>query len=207
MLLKVMASGRVEAQLHHSLEQQERVLDELLDTQATAAQLVRDLMGTEEKVAHQLLAKEEELQHCLQRVQALEADAQAATEEGTRLQASMAALCMELEQLREEMQRLDQDVQEDASAVPPATYTAQLYYKISRIDWDYECGPVQVKGIHYGPAIAQPISIDSSQHSRSFVADYLWSLVDTAWAGTGVGRAGGHSAPQGLPLASASGSG
>lgn len=41
MLLKVMASGRVEAQLHHSLEQQERVLDELLDTQATAAQLVR----------------------------------------------------------------------------------------------------------------------------------------------------------------------
>lgn len=47
-------------------------------------------MGTEEKVAHQLLAKEEELQHCLQRVQALEADAQAATEEGTRLQASMA---------------------------------------------------------------------------------------------------------------------
>uniref|UniRef100_A0A8C0GA66 Kinetochore protein Spc24 n=1 Tax=Chelonoidis abingdonii TaxID=106734 RepID=A0A8C0GA66_CHEAB len=61
------------------------------------------------------------------------------------------------------------------------SYIAQLYYKISRIDWDYECEHPHIKGIHHGPAIAQPISLDSSQLSQCFVSDYLWSLVDTAW--------------------------
>ncbi|NXN96965.1 SPC24 protein, partial [Rhinopomastus cyanomelas] len=88
------------------------------------------------------------------------------------------------------------------------SYVTQLYYKISRIDWDYEAEPGQIRGsecplpprspltpptplynpllslppqVHYGPAIAQPIAIDSSRHSRCFLSDYLWSLVPTAW--------------------------
>ncbi|NXY52431.1 SPC24 protein, partial [Ceuthmochares aereus] len=61
------------------------------------------------------------------------------------------------------------------------SYVTQLYYKISRIDWDYEADPTRIKGIHYGPDIAQPIDIDSSAHSRCFLSDYLWSLVPTEW--------------------------
>ncbi|XP_025923811.1 kinetochore protein Spc24, partial [Apteryx rowi] len=91
------------------------------------------------------------------------------------------ALRKELEELREESRRLEEDTGPEDDAVPAAAYVTQLYYKISRIDWDYEAGPTQVKGIHYGPEIAQPIDIDSSQHSRCFVSDYLWSLVPTAW--------------------------
>uniref|UniRef100_A0A8C8SE99 Kinetochore protein Spc24 n=1 Tax=Pelusios castaneus TaxID=367368 RepID=A0A8C8SE99_9SAUR len=74
-----------------------------------------------------------------------------------------------------------EDVEDDNGMINSTTYVAQLYYKISRIDWDYECEQQQIKGIHHGPAIAQPIDIDGSQHSKSFVSDYLWSLVDTAW--------------------------
>ncbi|NXD88955.1 SPC24 protein, partial [Halcyon senegalensis] len=64
---------------------------------------------------------------------------------------------------------------------PLCSYVTQLYYQLSRIDWDYEAEPTHVKGIHYGPDIAQPIDIDSGLHSRCFVSDYLWSLVPTRW--------------------------
>jgi kinetochore protein Spc24 len=29
--------------------------------------------------------------------------------------------------------------------------------------------------------VAQPIHLDSTQLSKQFVSDYLWSLVDTRW--------------------------
>ncbi|NXV84830.1 SPC24 protein, partial [Calonectris borealis] len=91
------------------------------------------------------------------------------------------ALRRELEELREESRRLEEDTEQEEDAVPSAAYVTQLYYKISRIDWDYEAEPAQIKGIHYGPDIAQPIDMDGSRHSRCFVSDYLWSLVPTAW--------------------------
>ncbi|KAF1613541.1 UNVERIFIED_CONTAM: Kinetochore protein Spc24, partial [Eudyptes pachyrhynchus] len=91
------------------------------------------------------------------------------------------ALRRELEELREESRRLEEDTEREEDAVPSAAHVTQLYYKISRIDWDYEAEPAQIKGIHYGPDIAQPIDIDGGRHSRCFVSDYLWSLVPTAW--------------------------
>uniref|UniRef100_A0A8D0DTL7 Kinetochore protein Spc24 n=1 Tax=Salvator merianae TaxID=96440 RepID=A0A8D0DTL7_SALMN len=60
-------------------------------------------------------------------------------------------------------------------------YLVQLYYLICHIDWDYSCEPSIIKGIHYGPDIAQPINLDTRLHSRCFINDYLWNLVNTSW--------------------------
>uniref|UniRef100_G3U1Q4 Kinetochore protein Spc24 n=2 Tax=Loxodonta africana TaxID=9785 RepID=G3U1Q4_LOXAF len=60
-------------------------------------------------------------------------------------------------------------------------YVAQLYHRISKIEWDYECEPGMIKGIHHGPSVAQPIHLDSTQLSKKFISDHLWSLVDTKW--------------------------
>lgn len=35
--------------------------------------------------------------------------------------------------------------------------------------------------VHHGPRVAQPIHLDSSQLSKKFISDYLWSLVDVEW--------------------------
>ncbi|XP_048687460.1 kinetochore protein Spc24 isoform X1 [Caretta caretta] len=194
-LLKLLAAGGAGNLLKRSLDKQEKMFDKLLDTQLTAAQLVKDLLATEEKVAQKLLAGEEEMQTSLQKVLAMEEALQRASEEDTSLRADSSALRRELEELRAELGRLQDDMEDDTGMVNSAMYIAQLYYKISRLDWDYECqhpqikGSIlsggdrhpQIKGIHHGPAIAQPINIDSSQHSKCFVSDYLWSLVDTAW--------------------------
>ncbi|GAB0201808.1 kinetochore protein Spc24 [Grus japonensis] len=161
-LLKVLLSDWADNLLRRSLDKRTRMDNKLLLSQATATQLVKELSTAEETVAQNLLERESQLQRSLRRLRDLEEE-------------------LELEELREESRRLEEDTEREDDAVPSAAYVTQLYYKISRIDWDYEAEPAQIKGIHYGPDIAQPIDIDSSRHSRCFVSDYLWSLVPTAW--------------------------
>ncbi|NXK48941.1 SPC24 protein, partial [Chauna torquata] len=116
------------------------------------------------------------------------------------------ALRQELEELRGQSRQLEEDGDREDEVVPSAAYVTQLYYKISRIDWDYEAEPARIKGsecpprpqrvrdvpcppvtpfispqVHYGHDIAQPIDIGRGRPSRCFVSDYLWSLVPTAW--------------------------
>uniref|UniRef100_A0A8D2Q4L7 Kinetochore protein Spc24 n=1 Tax=Varanus komodoensis TaxID=61221 RepID=A0A8D2Q4L7_VARKO len=62
----------------------------------------------------------------------------------------------------------------------PCRYLVHLYYAICHIDWDYSCEPEVIKGTHYGPDIAQPIYL-STEFSRCFISNYLWSLVSTDW--------------------------
>uniref|UniRef100_A0A674KAX2 Kinetochore protein Spc24 n=1 Tax=Terrapene triunguis TaxID=2587831 RepID=A0A674KAX2_9SAUR len=145
-LLKLLAAGGAGNLLKRSLDKQEKMFDKLLDTQLTAAQLVKDLLATEEKVAQTLLAGEEEMQSCLQKVQAMEAALRRASEDNASLRADSSALRRELEELRAELGRLQDDMEDDAGMVNSATYIAQLYYKISRIDWDYDCEHPQIKG-------------------------------------------------------------
>ncbi|KAI6060845.1 kinetochore protein Spc24 [Aix galericulata] len=160
-LLKVLLEDWAGARLRRSLDKRRRAEDKLLATQAAAAQMGTELAAAEEAVARSLLERQQELQRGRRRLRELEEE--------------------ELEELRGQSRRLEEGGEQEAEAVPSAAYVTQLYYKISRIDWDYEAEPAQIKGIHYGPDIAQPIDIDGRQHSRCFVSDYLWSLVPTAW--------------------------
>ncbi|MBW01649.1 Kinetochore protein Spc24, partial [Eschrichtius robustus] len=94
-------------------------------------------------------------------------------------------LSRELEELKEieaDLERQEREVDEDTTVtIPSAVYVAQLYRRISKIEWDYECEPGMIKGIHHGPSVAQPIHLESTQLSKKFISDYLWSLVDTEW--------------------------
>ncbi|XP_064899909.1 kinetochore protein Spc24 isoform X1 [Columba livia] len=180
-LLKVLVSDWAGSLLQRSLDKRTRADDKLLGAQATAARLLRELTAAEETVARTLLERESELQRLLRRLRDLEQELERAREVGAELQSSHDALRRELEELREQSRRLEEETERDEDAVPSAAYVTQLYYKISRIDWDYGTEAAQIKGIHYGPDIAQPIDIDGSRHSRCFVSDYLWSLVPTTW--------------------------
>ncbi|XP_066842564.1 kinetochore protein Spc24 [Anser cygnoides] len=180
-LLKVLLEDWAGARLRRSLDKRRRAEDKLLGVQAAAAQTVTELAAAEEAVARSLLERERELQRGRRRLRELEEEAARAREAGAALQAANDALRQELEELRGQSRRLEEGGEREDEAVPSAAYVTQLYYKISRIDWDYEAEPARIKGIHYGPDIAQPIDIDGRQHSRCFVSDYLWSLVPTAW--------------------------
>ncbi|CAJ0955189.1 unnamed protein product [Ranitomeya imitator] len=88
----------------------------------------------------------------------------------------------EVKLLEDEIAEVERETQEDTTVIiPSALYLAKLFHSVTKIDWDYNCDSTLIKGIHYGGEIAQPIIIDSSQHLKIFICDYLWSLMATEW--------------------------
>ncbi|XP_053226570.1 kinetochore protein Spc24 [Podarcis raffonei] len=180
-LLEMMTRANGAEMLKETLVKEEQMLNKLWDTQKSTAQLLKDLMTAEEKVALKLCDREQQLNANLQKLQKIEDELLQANEKAAELRTNTNDLRKELEALKEEIRQKEKNADNDAIVSKSAMYIVHLYYQICRIDWDYSCEPTIVKGIHYGPDIAQPINLDSSQHSRSFICDYLWNLVSTAW--------------------------
>uniref|UniRef100_A0A8C3X8H0 Kinetochore protein Spc24 n=1 Tax=Catagonus wagneri TaxID=51154 RepID=A0A8C3X8H0_9CETA len=184
-LLSLLGANRAEAQQRRLLGRHEQMVERLLEMQDGAEQRLREILASEKEVAQSLLDAKEQAHQGGAQLQQLEAELQRAGEEDTRLKASLLQLARELQELKDikaDLERQEREVDEDTTVtIPSAVYVAQLYRRISKIEWDYECEPGMIKGIHHGPSIAQPIHLDSTQLSKKFVSDYLWSLVDTEW--------------------------
>ncbi|XP_077911683.1 kinetochore protein Spc24 isoform X1 [Halichoerus grypus] len=186
-LVSLLGANRAEAQQRRLLGRHEQVVERLLETQDSAEQRLREVLAMEEEVAQSLLDAKERAHQGGVELQQLKAELRKAGEEDTRLKASLLYpfLTQELEELKEieaSLERQEREVDEDTTVtIPSAVYVAQLYHRISKIEWDYESEPGMVKGIHHGPSVAQPIHLDSTQLSKKFISDYLWSLVDTDW--------------------------
>ncbi|XP_006875189.1 PREDICTED: kinetochore protein Spc24 [Chrysochloris asiatica] len=184
-LLSLLGTNRAESQQRRLLEHHERVVDRMLEAQDNAERILREILTMETEVAQSLLDMKDRAHQRGAEVQELEAEQQKASGEDSSVRASLLQLTRELEELKEleaELQRQEREVDEDTTVtIPSAVYVAQLYHRISKIEWDYECEPTMIKGIHHGPSVAQPIHLDSTQLSGKFISDHLWSLVDTEW--------------------------
>ncbi|NP_001068859.1 kinetochore protein Spc24 [Bos taurus] len=184
-LLSLLGANRAEAQQRRLLGRHEQKVERLLETQDGAEKWLREILTTEKEVAQRLLDAKEQAHQGGVEVRQLEAELQRASEEDAHLKANLLQLTRELEELKEieaDLERQEKEVDEDTTVtIPSAVYVAQLYRRISKIEWDYECEPGMIKGIHHGPSVAQPIHLDSTQLSKKFISDYLWNLVDTEW--------------------------
>ncbi|CAI9169846.1 unnamed protein product [Rangifer tarandus platyrhynchus] len=188
-LLSLLGANRAEAQQRRLLGRHEQMVERLLETQDGAEKWLREILTAEKEVAQSLLDAKEQAHQGGVELRQLEAELQRASEEDARLKANLLypflRLTRELEELKEieaDLERQEKEVDEDTTVtIPSAVYVAQLYRRISKIEWDYECEPGMIKGIHHGPSVAQPIHLDSTQLSKKFISDYLWNLVDTEW--------------------------
>ncbi|XP_077624145.1 kinetochore protein Spc24 isoform X1 [Crocuta crocuta] len=188
-LLSLLGANRAEAQQRRLLGRHEQVVERLLETQDSVEQRLQEILAAEKEVAQSLLDAKEQAHQGGAELQQLEAELQKAGEEDTRLKTSLLypspSLTRELGELKEteaSLERQEREVDEDTTVtIPSAVYVAQLYRQISKIEWDYECEPGMVKGIHHGPSVAQPVHLDGTQLSKKFISDYLWNLVDTDW--------------------------
>ncbi|XP_045402150.1 kinetochore protein Spc24 [Lemur catta] len=184
-LLRLLGANRAEAQQRRVLERHEQMVQRLLETQDGAEQQLGEILAMEKEVAQNLLDVKEQAHQGGAELQQLEAELQKAGEEDARLKGSLLQLTRELEELKEmeaDLERQEREVDEDTTVtIPSAVYVAQLYRQVSKIEWDYECDPGMIKGIHHGPSIAQPVHLDGTQLSSKFISDYLWSMVDTKW--------------------------
>ncbi|KAM8973318.1 kinetochore protein Spc24 [Pelodytes ibericus] len=184
-IVKVMVSDTAAGALKKSLDRHEAMLDSLLDTDTQASQLLAALLTVEEEVANTLLDKEEAKQENLSKLNRIEKELQEQCDKNACLETDLKFLQKDLEDLRvmeEDIAEMRREADEDTTVViPSALYVAKLFHNVTKIDWDYNCDPTLIKGIHYGGDIAQPISIDSTQHSKIFICNYLWSLLSTDW--------------------------
>ncbi|XP_036617140.1 kinetochore protein Spc24 isoform X1 [Trichosurus vulpecula] len=184
-LLGLLNPNRAGARVRRLLGRQERMIERLLDTNKSTHRLLSEILAMEEDVAQKLIDEKETAQHVESKLQKFESELQKTSEKDASLQADLHLLTKELEELKEmeeDLTKTEGEVDEDTTVViPSAMYISQLYHRVSKIEWDYECEPTVIKGIHHGPSIAQPIHFDSTQHSKKFISDYLWNLVDTQW--------------------------
>ncbi|XP_027707006.1 kinetochore protein Spc24 isoform X1 [Vombatus ursinus] len=184
-LLGLLNPNRAGARVRRLLGRQERMIERLLSTKKSTHRLLSEILAMEEDVAQKLIDEEETAQHVESKLQKIESELQKTSEKDASLKADLHLLMKELEELKEmeqDLTKTEGEVDEDSTVViPSAVYVSQLYHRVSKIEWDYECEPTVIKGIHHGPNIAQPIHFDSTQHSKKFISDYLWSLVDTQW--------------------------
>nr|KAF6297772.1 SPC24 component of NDC80 kinetochore complex [Pipistrellus kuhlii] len=203
-LLSLLGANHAAAQQRRLLGRYGQMVERLLETQDGAEQQLREILKAEKGVAQSLLDAKELASQGGAELQQIEAKLQKASEQDTHLQASLlypflpppslhqgsltscsTQLTRELEDLKEveaDLEKQEKEVDDDTTVtIPAAMYVAQLYHRISKIEWDYECEPGMIKGIHRGPSVAQPIHLDSTQLSTKFISDYLWSLVDTEW--------------------------
>ncbi|XP_054572845.1 kinetochore protein Spc24 isoform X1 [Eptesicus fuscus] len=188
-LLSLLGANHAAAQQRRLLGRYGKMVERLLETQDGAEQQLREILKAETDVAQSLLDAKEQACQGGAELQQIEAKLQKASEQDTHLKASLLypflLLTRELEDLKEveaDLEKQEKEVDDDTTVtIPAAMYVAQLYHRISKIEWDYECEPGMIKGIHRGPSVAQPIHLDSTQLSKKFISDYLWSLVDTEW--------------------------
>ncbi|KAM4754569.1 kinetochore protein Spc24 [Cyanocitta cristata] len=178
-LLRELRSGCTEELLRRGLERRERMETRLLETQSKARDIAKDLAEAEAKVLQRFQEVQADVQRLRGRSRELDTELEQARGMLSGAKDKTQALRLELEELQEQLRQLEED-KEDPS-IPPDVYMAQVYYEISRIDWDCSAGPGRIRGIHYGPDIAVPLDMDEAQHSRTFISDYLWGLVPTEW--------------------------
>ncbi|XP_022382636.1 kinetochore protein Spc24 isoform X1 [Enhydra lutris kenyoni] len=149
-LLSLLGANRAEAQQRRLLGRHEQVVERLLETQDNAEQRLREILAMEEEVAQSLLDAKERAHQGGVELQQLQEELQKAGEEDTRVKARLRQLTQELEELKEieaSLERQEREVDEDTTVtIPSAVYVAQLYHRISKIEWDYESEAGMVKG-------------------------------------------------------------
>ncbi|XP_071275106.1 kinetochore protein Spc24 [Agelaius tricolor] len=182
-LLRELSSGCTEELLRRGLHRRERLHRRLREAQGKARELAQGLAEAEAGLCHRLRGAQAHVQRLRGRRQELDTELERAQGSLSGARDKTQALRRALEELQEQLQQLEQhqEEEEEEHSLPPDVYVAQLYYEISRIDWDCSAQPGHIRGVHYGPDIAVPLDLDGAQHSGTFVSDFLWGLVPTEW--------------------------
>ncbi|XP_026180408.1 kinetochore protein Spc24 [Mastacembelus armatus] len=166
-------------------DEYQALFDKQVETKRIVTQIIKEKAETEKCVAQKLLDMEEENRQRERELQSLEEQLRQYTAKSPIMDSELQFLMGELENLRKTEQELDilqNEVDEDTTEVlPSAVYVARLYHLITKIKWEYDTPPNILKGVHYGPDLATPINIDTSQQSRTDISNKLWGFVSTQW--------------------------
>ncbi|XP_071943015.1 kinetochore protein Spc24-like [Antedon mediterranea] len=70
--------------------------------------------------------------------------------------------------------------EETTEVLPKTRYIISLYKNISKICWEYDCEPEEIKGYVSTAKDVRPFFLDARQNSSFFITNYLWDLIESA---------------------------
>ncbi|XP_050393959.1 kinetochore protein spc24 [Patella vulgata] len=101
-----------------------------------------------------------------------------ASEEGQQLQSKVKLE----EKEKETYKKTLLDVTKNKSySLPKAKYNVNLYCNISNIRWQLDSTQDDIKGYVCKKSDVQPFSLNTKQHSKFYVSNYLWDLMEEDW--------------------------
>ncbi|XP_048474052.1 kinetochore protein Spc24 [Rhincodon typus] len=181
----ILSGSHGEVLLQKAMMNKAKTVNRYLEFERSVKQLLTEIQQTREKVALKVIEIGEEQQKSFLEVQKIQEQWKNSQQQYVQKDAELKLLQQELEELErteKEITKIEEEVAEDTTVVIPSTkYLAHIFHKVTKIIWDYDSDPSLVKGVHFGTGIAQPINIDSTKHSESFICDYLWNLLSTDW--------------------------
>ncbi|XP_069460181.1 kinetochore protein Spc24-like isoform X2 [Ambystoma mexicanum] len=120
-IIKMLNSGNLNFQ--KTFDKQDLIVDKLLETKVSAAEIIKDLLNLEKEAAQKLLDCADEKQQCMSQLCKIEQELHEVGEQNASLQTDIKFLTKELEELmamEAEMQRMQEEVDEDTTEVIPS---------------------------------------------------------------------------------------
>ncbi|TRZ07872.1 hypothetical protein HGM15179_019237 [Zosterops borbonicus] len=143
-LLRELSSGCTEELLRRGLEHRGRLDRSLGEAQKRARELVQGLTQAEARLSQRLLRAQADVQRLQGRGQELDTELDTAQDTLTRARdTTLYPVGQDLGSLGQDLGSGGQDL---GPPIPLPRYVAQLYYEISRIDWDCGAEPGRVRG-------------------------------------------------------------
>ncbi|XP_067829049.1 kinetochore protein Spc24-like [Heptranchias perlo] len=184
-MVVILSGCHGEVLLQNAMMNKAKIVNAYLDMEKCVKQLINEMQQTRVHMAQKVIESEEEKEKSFLELQMIKEKWKESQEQNAVQEMELKLLQKELgelEKTEKEIAKMEEEVDEDTTVVIPSTkYLAHIFHKVTKIIWDYDCDPSLIKGVHFGMGIAQPINIDSTKHSESFICDHLWSLVSTDW--------------------------
>ncbi|CAH1795032.1 unnamed protein product [Owenia fusiformis] len=118
----------------------------------------------EEKLKEELKQSKEHIENVSKQADQLKAQVNASKEEKDRL--------------TEERRRIKKKTTE---TLPSVRHTVSLFHNVTKISWQYDTQPQEVKGFITNKSEVKPFSLSNKENSKFFIANYLWDQMEVDW--------------------------
>ncbi|XP_078475876.1 kinetochore protein Spc24 [Lampetra fluviatilis] len=167
-----------------ALEMQRNMMENWVVQSEEAIQALKD-KNTLKMAREEMMLATNDLGAAKQELEQVNAELQQKLQEREEQRQALARCLAELEEMKnleKELKLQEEDITVELTDVIPSTkYMVHLMSKLTLVRFDYDADPAIVKGVVGSKTGVQPFELDTRQHSRSFIVNYLWSLVDSVW--------------------------
>ncbi|XP_028411884.1 kinetochore protein spc24-like [Dendronephthya gigantea] len=184
MLAKALDSGDDYKQLLKAIEGAKNNSELIKQRNMEVKRCVQALAMLEEKTGKMAAMGIQESKENDEIIAKLKEEKQSRAGEIEKLNAALTSLENSIREIGLENSKLLEEksaIQHQASdAMPKTKFSFSLYSNITRLRWDYDMDDDKLQGFVTSLHDVRPFTLNLKEHSRHFVANYLWDVIASA---------------------------